>query len=216
MSFTLPRWFPSLVSVSLGLLLCMTTGIQPASALIKMDSNKMIDAALIYGMQNQKMGIANLLGPNWIEGEKGSLLNVYTPFMVLATKAAHGGFPESPQRKDVDKARTKYGKYVHFFMDPKNKQEVKFAVNFYGPNPGFAKDYKARIVGSGRGRDVELTPFKQFPDQIADPVDGKTFEAINSYYFRFSELENLQEFKLILESPTGEPLTFRLNNEKLY
>jgi hypothetical protein len=202
---------------ALGLLLGLALLAQPAPAMIKMTTDRAIDGALIYGMQNQKMGLSNLLGPNWIEGENGALLNIYSPFMVLADKASRGGFPRSPSKGDISKARTKYGKYVHFYKDTHNRLEVKFAVSFYGKGPDFAKGYTAKIVGFGRGKDFEIKPNKQILDQIADPIDGgKSYEAINAYYFRFDDLENLQEFRLILESPTADPLTFRINNERLY
>jgi hypothetical protein len=200
--------------------LVMLTGWQiSALALVKMES-RTIDAALVYGMQNQKYGLANLLGPNWIEGENGALLNVYSPFMMLATKAAKAGLSSNPGKSDLKKARNRFGRDVAFYADPKNRLQVKFAVSFYGNTPDFAKTYMARIVGFGRGKEFELKPIKQILDQKADPVQGgvsgAAYEAINSYYFNFAELEDLQEFKLVLQSPSGPPLEFRMKNERLY
>ena len=204
----------------MGLGLMMLTSSQlPSQALVKMDPHS-IDAALVYGMQNQKVGLANLLGPNWIEGQNGALLNIYSPFMMLATKAAKAGFSHKPSKSDLQKARTRFGKEVAFYRDPKNRLQVKFAVNFYGDTPGFGKTYTAKIVGFGRGKEFELKPFKQILDLVADPVQGgvsgAAYEAINSYYFHFADLENLQEFQLVLESPSGPPVEFRMKNERLY
>jgi hypothetical protein len=205
------------MALSLGMGLLMSGN--AAFALMKMDSHT-VDAALVYGMQNQKMGLSDLLGPNWIEGQNGALLNIYSPFMMLATKAAKAGLSKNPSKSDLEKARKRFGRDVAFYSDTKNRLQVKFALSFYGDSPKFAQDYHAKIVGFGRGKEFELKPAKQILDQVADPVDGgkggAAYEAINSYYFNFSDLENLQEFKLVVESPHGQPLEFRLNNERLY
>lgn len=218
----LPQWQSFTKSLPLkaltALVLSMLTA-APALALIKMDNNT-IEKALIYGMQNQNLSLSAILGPNWVNGDRGSLLNIYSPFMVLATKAARGGFPDKPTRSDLNKAKEKFGKHVAFYRDPKNRLQVKFAVSFYGPDASFAKSYSARIVGFGRGKEFNIKPSKQILDQIADPVPNgppdASFEAINAYYFNMRDVEDLQEFRLILESPRGEPLVWRLNNEKLY
>lgn len=230
--FTKPFWgFASLLfSVSL-------LASPSAFALINMDQ-KSVNAALIYGMKNQKLGLSQLLGANWVENSEGALLNVYSPFMMLATKAARAGLSTRPSASDLEKARKRFGKEVAFYSDSKNRLTVKFAVSFYGDSPDFAKRYStARIVGIGRGKTFELKPTRQLLDQIADPVgqaltttekgSEKTasdapprkaalYEAINAYYFQLSDLLDLQEFQLILESPGGPSITFRLNNERLY
>lgn len=71
-------------------LLCAMMTLPSAQALIKMDAEG-INLALKYGMQNSGMGLYSILGGNWIEGPGGALLNIYTPFMMLATEAARGG-----------------------------------------------------------------------------------------------------------------------------
>lgn len=190
-----------------------------ASAIIKLD-RKSLDAAMVYGMKNQKLGIAGILGPNWIENQDGALLNVYTPFMILATKTAHGNFPSRPAPSDLKTARKKYAKYVAFYGDPQNRLQVKFAVSFYGNSPSFAKGYEAHIEGFGRGKEFNLKPVKRFLDQIADPIqNGLTqgqYEAVNSYYFSFNDIAAMEEFKLVMESPSGPPVSFRVRTEQLY
>lgn len=190
-----------------------------AWGIIPMDKQS-IDAALVYGMKNQRASLSTLLGPNWIENEDGALLNIYTPFMVLATKATKGGFPSRPTKSDLQAARKKYGKHVAFYSDPQNRLEVKFAVSFYGNSPSFAKSYEARIEGFGRGKEFNLKPVKRYLDQIADPVKNGLsqgqFEAVNSYYFSFKDIANLEEFKLIMESPNGPPVSFRIRTAQLY
>jgi hypothetical protein len=192
----------------------------PALAWIKPDPPHSINAALVYGMKSQKLNLSTLLGDNWIEGENGALLNVYTPFMMLATKAAKSGLSTKPSKSDLEAARKRFARDVKFYSDLQNRQMVKFAVAFYGDNPEFAKNYSARIIGFGRGKEFSIKPEKQTLDQLADPVSGGAsggkYEAINAYYFVFSELLNVDEFKLQLTSPTGPPVEFTMRSERLY
>lgn len=215
------RFFPLIRVVQIALLsgLIACCAAHPALAMVKMDS-KAIDAALVYGMKNQKAGLVDVLGPNWIEGENGSLLNVYSPFMMLAAKASRSGLSKNPSKSDLEKARKRFARDVAYYSDSKNHFQVKFSVSFYGNTPDFAKTYMAKIVGFGRGKEFELRTVKQLLDQEADQIsggqDGYNYEAINAYYFNFSDLEDLQEFTLVLESPKGPPLEFRMKNERLY
>jgi hypothetical protein len=249
-------------------------------------STKAVNAALVYGMKNQKIGISNLLGANWVENADGALLNVYTPFMMIATKASRAKLSQNPSPSDLERARKHFARDVAYYSDANNRHMVKFAVSFYGDSPTFAKYYSARIVGIGRGQNYTLKPEKQILDQIADPLGvdvpttfeekakkeinmskpstGETglpysaetkasddafadrlaelrgdkkkepqlkvsetekpvqkgqhglYQGINSYYFPLKLLVDLDEFQLILESPNSPPVTFRLNNARLY
>lgn len=191
----------------------------PATALIKMDSQT-VDAALVYGMRNQSLGLSSILGPNWVEGDNGALLNIYSPFMMISTKAAKAGLSSNPAKSDLEKARKRFRREVAYYSDTKNRFKVKFAISFYGDRPGFAESYEAKIVGFGRGKEFEIKPAKSSQDKIADSVSGgqsgSAYVAINSYYFNFADLENLDEFTLTLESPSGPPLKFNLKNDRLY
>jgi len=191
-----------------------------AHAWIKPDPPHSVNAALVYGMKNQRLSLSNLLGDNWIEGGNGSLLNVYSPFMMLATKAAKAGLSSNPSKSDLEEARKRFARDVKYYSDTQNRFLVKFSVAFYGDTPDFAKTYYAKISGVGRGKVATLKPEKQNLDQIADPVDngpsGAHYEAINAYYFLLSDLMNLDEFKLQLESPTGQPVEFSMKSERLY
>jgi hypothetical protein len=202
------------------LLFCCASMVSPALAWVKVEPPQSVNAALVYGMKSSRLNLAVMLGDNWIEGENGSLLNVYSPFMMLSTKAAKAGFPVKPAKSDLEAARKRFARDVMYYSDTKNRFLVKFAVSFYGNSPDFAKTYSARIVGFGRGKDFNLKPEKQILDQLADAINGGqsggNYEAINSYYFLFSELQELDEFKLQLESPNGPPLEFRMKSERLY
>ena len=190
-----------------------------AQAWVKVDPPHSVNAALVYGMKGSRLNLATLLGDNWIEGENGALLNVYSPFMMLATKAAKAGFPVKPAKSDLEAARKRFARNVMYYSDTKNRFMVKFSVSFYGDNPDFAKAYNAHIVGFGRGKEFNLKPEKQILDQVADAINGGqsngNYEAINAYYFYFTDLVDLDELKLILESPNGPPVEFRMKAERL-
>lgn len=210
------------LSASALLTLMVWTGVAlPSMAWIKPEPPQSVNAALVYGMKNQKRSLAALLGDNWIEGENGALLNVYSPFMMLAAKAAKAtNLSSNPSKSDLDEARKRFARDVMYYSDTKNRFMVKFAVAFYGGTPDFAKHYSARIIGVGRGREVELKPERQNLDQIADTItngpSGSNYEAINAYYFYFADLLNLDQFKLILESSSGPPVEFSMHSEHLY
>ncbi len=218
MTFRPPLRISRLAAVAL-LSLSVFSTVLPAHALIRMDT-KAIDSALVYGMRHGKAGLVDLLGPNWVEGENGALLNVYSPFMMLASKAAKTGYSNDPNAADLEKARKRFAREVSFYSDTKNKFQVKFAVSLYGDSPDFAKNYHAHLVGIGRGQDFDLKPDKAIPDVIADPINGGqgagSYEAVNSYYFKFADIENISEYQLVLESPQQPTVRFSLRNETLY
>jgi hypothetical protein len=207
----------------LGLSVALLAGILTSSALalVKMDSES-VELAIKYGMQNRRLGYMALLGPNWIEGENGALLNIYTPFMMLAQRASKlSTAVDNPQPEDIKDARKRLYKFVKFYLDPLSKPEVKFAVSFFGDTPEVGKRYSsARIEGFGRGRALTLKPSKQILDPAADPAGTPSkpaFMAVNSYYFPLSELVTLNDFQLILEDKeTGSTLSFNVKADKIY
>lgn len=217
--FSIANCFSKSLKCLLVSALLIATVTNPALALVKMES-KTVDAALVYGMRNQKLGLSSILGPNWVEGENGALLNVYSPFMILATKASKAGFSSNPSQSDLNKARKRFAKEVAYYSDTKNRLQVKFAVSLYGGSPSFAKTYTAKIVGFGRGKEFEIKPAKVNLANVANGITGgqagATYEAVNGYYFNFADLENLEEFSLILESPTSPAVKFRMKNAKIY
>lgn len=188
---------------------------QPVQAIAKLRDAEAVNVAIKYGIQNKDGGIASVLGPNWIEGEDGSLLNIYTPFMLIATMASKKGV-EGTSKKEVDGVRKRLARVLGQLMDQRTPQQVKFSVAMYGDQPDFGTRYKAVIEGEGRGKTVRLNPVRAIPDKIANQnEDGNLFEAINAYYFNYNDLENLETFRLILKSPDGEKI-FAVDNRKIY
>lgn len=192
-----------------------------AHALIRMDAGG-INLALKYGMQNSGMGLYTILGGNWIEGPNGALLNIYTPFMMLATEAARGGYPTNPSQEDLKNAKKRYHRVIREFNHVRNPAMVKFAISIYGDSPDFARFLNARLEGVGRGRNFNLRPERAIQQQQAREVPNAIdhpYEAINSYYFKFDDLDNMDEFRLIIEDQRqngDQPLIFRVRKDNIY
>ena len=212
--------------------------ILPAHALVKLSSGN-VNEAIKYGIRNKDLGLTTLLGPNWIENPDGSLLNIYSPFMMVATQAARKGV-ETTSKADMTLAKKRMARTISNMTDPNEVQRVKFVVALYGDHPGFNQQIKAHIEGTGRGRTISLTPNKEIiekpgkdPNKSASgsantaesenpaPASGNapsgfgSVEAVNAYYFNFQDLENLEEFRLILDGPSGQTV-FNINNENIY
>lgn len=204
-------------SLVLILSLITATAVPRAHALVGMD-NEAVDLALQYGMVYQEHPLQEILGHNWQLGERGALLNVYTPFMELATKAARANFPRQPTAEDLRDARGRFGNEVRFFLDPKERQSVKFSLSFFGDKSDFALDYLATITGYGRGKAVTLQPAKDLKVLEATPVESGGFEAINAYYFRFEELANLDTFTFTVTNKNNpaDKYSFTIDNHKLF
>ncbi len=214
----------SLLLILLTAFLTLSLQLTPnAHALIKMDREG-INLALKYGMQNSGLGLYTLLGPNWIEGAEGTLLNIYTPFMMLASKSARGGYPTNPSNADVKSARKRYHRVIRTIRSPRDPLLVKFSVSMYGESSNFAYRSIAYIEGIGRGKRFKLKPTRSIRQKIATEVPGtdfKPYEAINSYYFDFNTLQNMDEFKLIVEDPRKDQreksrLTFNVRKDRIY
>lgn len=204
------------VFVLWALILCI--GPLPVEALVRLDKES-IDLALKYGMQNQGMGYNTLLGPNWIEGSDGALLNIYTPFMLIAAQSYGGGFSRNPSKEDIAEGRKRYARLITRLKDPKNIQTIKFSVALFGDSPTFSAAYTARIEGFGRGRNFVLKPTKVIvpPEGVLDPgARLHPYESINAYYFKYADVALLDDYRLILDAPGAEPVVFAIKNDRIY
>lgn len=190
----------------------------PAMALVKIDKQS-VNLALKYGMQNAGLGYSTLLGNNWMESGDGTLLNIYTPFMMIASKSYSGGFPSKPSEQDLKDARGRYGRLITQLTDPKNPLHVKFSVSLFGDDPAFAMGYQGWIEGFGRGKEFTLKPVRQLRQRSAYKDEGanvKPYEAVNAYYFNFGDLELLDDYQFILEDANGERTVFKIRNDRIY
>jgi hypothetical protein len=186
-----------------------------ASALVPMDTPETVNHAIRYGMACHRKGLHKLLGPNWKETPTGTLLNVYTPYMVLAGKAARLNPIKGDEATRLKEAKAK----LLYLKDPNNKHQVKFAVSMLGNYPAFAQSWEATLEGLGSGRSYALNPKKQLrPLKANKSRTGRVYEAVLSYYYNVSDVQKLEgDYTLVLRSKTGEEeQRFMLNNENLF
>lgn len=190
----------------------------PANALVRLDSDA-INLAIRYGLKNQHLGLSTILGPNWIEGDEGSLLNIYTPFMLVATQASKKkSLPEDPTPEQVKQCRRKIARIINKLTDPKEPQMVKFSLFLYGHDIDFARRTRAKIIGVGRGQEVVLQPARKILDEIADesPNNVGMFEGINAYYFKYDDIEPLEKYRLVITRPDGTEFEYSIHNDRIY
>lgn len=180
-----------------------------------------INRSVIYGLENQQVGLKAFLGANWIEGKDGALLNIYTPFIEIARSVVqHKAGPNTPTPEDVVAARKKCIEDIHYIY---HHPTVKFMISMYGADINFARDYYAVLEGVGRGRNTRVLPAKSLRQAVAKQEVGqkyKPFTAINAYYFKFDDVAQLDSYVLRLYGKTKdgkerEPLEFKIENHTL-
>lgn len=204
------------------LVITLVQNTMPVNAMVKMNGTG-INKAIKYGMQRGRSGIIEVLGPNWVEKPDGTLLNVYTPFMLLAARVSRGGYPANPTPEEIKKARGRYARIIRTLRDERDPQGVKFVVAMFGPDDKFQRDMTARVEGIGRGHKFRLQPTKRIIDRFADPIAGGSgdvteYQASNAYYFSVERLGNMDELDLILEKkddPAFQPIVFHLDMKRL-
>lgn len=233
------RWLTTIL-----LLLFVTLNLIPvanmptANALVPMDARG-INQAVRYGMERGRYGLSEVLGPNWLEAANGTLLNIYSPFMLVATQVAKRRYPANPTEKEFAKAKKAHGKIIRSVTSPRYPQEVKFVLSFLGDNSKFQRTITAKISGIGHGKQFALKPSRRIIPKFASGLPGKTdadgnptvYEAVNAYYFPMKTMAHLDEFDITFydgsshkhdkdeESPPVEPfepITFHINNNRIY
>jgi hypothetical protein len=109
-------------------------------ALINLDDES-VRIAIKYGLDNKYSTTKTLLGPNWKEGPDGIILTIYSPFIQLATKSKSQNVPGSTD-EDIILVKKRLGRQLNQIT---TRQEVRFIVQLVGDEPGFCKDYSARV-----------------------------------------------------------------------
>lgn len=220
-----------LLGVLLGLALVAGCGLlntPPALALVDMNQQT-INHALTYGLKKQGQGYEKLLGPNWqVHPETGTLLNVYTPYMVLAAKAYKSHLSRNVTPAILAKVKERTQREVLALKDPHIARQIKFVAVLTGPSANFAQGWTATLTGFGHGRDFVLKPQKSIRPVPATYVGStnvnRHYEAICAYYFNWDTVAPLQgDFQLTLSPPatqqaeqTEAPIIFTLNNDELF
>jgi hypothetical protein len=217
----LKRWL-------VGLLVAVVAGafqaLPMAHALVKMDAQSE-ELAILYGLQNQDFGLSTLLGPNWREGPQGTLLNIYTPFMLLASRAAKVGVVHNPpQPKELAAAKTYCQRMIRDFHDPHYPQRIKFSVSFYGTSPDDGLKTSASIEGLGRGQRMTFAPADQVRQKAPEAKTVQShYEFINVYYFNMDDISQLDDYVFTLTTPPAklsatapDPISFHIRNKVIY
>lgn len=193
----------------------------PAQALIRLDydSEKM---AVRYGLENKDYSYSTFLGGNWREGESGSLLNLYTPFMQVASRYLHATQSGNPSDEDIQKTIDKQRAALNKI---KKENLVKFIVSFYGDAPSFARKYDGFIdVTNAEGRVIQrIFPnqsVRQYYGQKEETGAHQPYSAINTYMFQFDDLAKLKRYTFTMvdktKGSTRPPVRFAIDNEKIY
>ncbi len=194
-----------------------------ANALVPVDA-KGINQAVRYGMERGHYGLSELLGPNWMERADGTLLNIYTPFMMIAANVAKGGHPANPTPKEIKKAHKMHSRVIRSMTNIRYQSEAKFVLSLYGDSNKFQRTIAAKIEGIGHGKTFTLKPSKRIIGRFAQPIDGdkKTatqWEGVNAYYFPMKTLLHLDEYDITFydyaEDSTMEPISFHINNNRI-
>jgi hypothetical protein len=212
---------PLLILILSALFIVVTISKTPA--LINLDDES-IKIAIKYGLDNRYSDTKTILGPNWIEGEDGFILTVYSPFIQLATKARSQNVPGASD-EDIKLVKKRLGRQLNQIT---TRQEVRFIVQIVGSNPGVCKDYKAYVEEfkepeeteedaegkkEGKGfwifkkRDSKPKKLKADKEVIQNKADLDNYNPLmpyscfNSYNFKFDAINKLDKFYFVLEGP---------------
>ncbi|MEB3245863.1 MAG: hypothetical protein VKJ06_07760 [Vampirovibrionales bacterium] len=217
-------WFKQIQITRLALLFAALLCTHTAQALEVVGDPASIDAALTYGVQKQGQGYRNLLGNNWREGERGSLLNIYTPFMQLALKGYKSNIPvEHPTDDDIKQVRKTARRLISGLNDGLSKQRVRFVASLTGATPDFAAGTRGVLEGYQHGSIVALKPIETSgAPKAAALIEGAkagepgAYEAVLSFEFRFDDVANFDKYALQLYNPNNNKRwAFQVRNIEL-
>lgn len=217
----------------------LVTGIlcEKASALINLDDDS-VKIAIKYGLDNKYSSAKELLGPNWIEGQEGLLITIFSPFIQLATKAKSQNVPGSSD-EDIVLVKRRLGRQLNQI---KTRQQVRFIVQLVGDSPKFAKEYSAKIEemrdpdvveeeekNKGKGFWVFKSkgakkPKKIAPEQVVQQTTAEMdhynpmhpYSATNSYNFEFDAVNKFDKFYFILVGPDEKEIRFLVDKNAIF
>lgn len=219
--------------------IALMTGIycQKANALINLDDES-VKIAIKYGLDNKYSSTKELMGPNWIEGEGGLLITVFSPFIQLATKAKSQNVPGSSD-EDIVLVKKRLGRQLNQI---KTRQQVRFIVQLTGDSPKFAKEYTAKIeqirdpeqvekeeAKKGKGfwvfkskgakKPKKIAPDKTIQQTVAEmdhynPMHP--YSATNSYNFDFEAVNKFDKFYFILIGPDEKEQRYMVDKNAIF
>lgn len=188
-------------------------------ALIKIDKDS-IDLAIKYGLKSKGLDTKDFLDSNWINDGNGRILNIYSPFIQIASKTTNQTAMGTTE-EDIKNVKNRLITKINKIMD---NNEVRFLVALYGDSENFAKNYKAYIIDASQSVDAskeskKINPKKSHFQQVAEKdgfVREHPYSAVNCYTFKFDNLFNLKEYYFILKPENGEEIKYYINNEKVF
>lgn len=210
-----------------------------AKALINLDDES-VKIAIKYGLDNKYSTTKDLLGPNWIEGEGGILITIFSPFIQLASKAKSQNVPGSSD-EDIILVKRRLGRQMNQIT---TRQEVRFIVQLVGDDEGTCKGYEAHIEEilneedfydeSGQEKTKgfwffkkkasevkakKITPEKVVKQNSAEldhynPVHP--YSCTNSYNFNFEKVNKYEKFNFVLKGPDDKEIKFVVDKNAIF
>ncbi|MEW5821922.1 MAG: hypothetical protein AB1782_17135 [Cyanobacteriota bacterium] len=205
-------------------------------ALINLDDES-VKISIKYGLDNKYSTTKELMGPNWIEGENGVIITIYSPFIQLASKAKSQNVPGSSD-EDILLVKRRLGRQLNQI---KTRMDIRFIVQLVGDDETFAKEYDARIEEvqdeedtaeeqkKGKGFWIfkdkgPKKPKKVSPESIVkqnkaeldnwNPVHP--YSATNSYNFDFERVNKFEKFYFILVGPDEKETRFLVDKNAIF
>lgn len=224
-----------LSSVIAALVLCVF--VNKAMALIVLDDES-VKIAIKYGLENKFSTSKILLGPNWLDNERGVIVNIYTPFIQLATKAKSQNVPGTSE-EDIRLVKRRLGRQL---KQIRTRDEVRFIVQLVGAKEDFGNKVKAHVEPyippeekpteeelenrswfqkiTGKLKDGgKVYPEKSILQDVAT-LDSYNpalpYSVVNSYNFDFGKIKDYDQFYLILSTPNEEPVKFLINRDEIF
>jgi hypothetical protein len=185
-------------------------------ALVKID-DETIDLAIKYGLQAKDTSTRNLLDSNWINDGTGKILNIYSPFIQIASKISDQNSTGNTE-EDLKTIKKRLYTKINAIKD---KNEIRFIVALYGDTEDFAQGYKAYIFDVNQLNKAQkpIKPRKTCVQKIADKdvfVPAHPFSAVNCYTFKFDTLSKLEHYFFILKNEAGEEIRYEIDNSKIF
>jgi len=208
-----------------------------AHALIKLDPDS-IKIAIKYGLDNKYSTSKSILGPNWMEGDDGVIINIFSPFIQLATKAKSQNVPGASE-EDIILVKKRLGKQLN---EIQTRQEIRIIVQLVGDKEDFGKNYEAYIEefiekneNDAKDGDKEvgfwlfkfkkhksaakITPNKEIRQDKAE-LDSYNpyhpYSCTNSYNFSFDKVNKLEKFNVVLKGPKDKQIKFLVEKNVIF
>jgi hypothetical protein len=184
--------------------LLVTLTIQKAFALEDVLAVGVSDQAVAYGKSQVGFGYSALFGKNWQEGSMGILVTLYTPYMMLASRAAKIERTEDDAKKTA--LRKSLKKEISFYRYNPQDITVKILVSLYGDADTFLNTVKVSMKGFGLGRYTDLKPIRRVVDTKARYLETrhgvKVYTGDIALYLPWADFKKLETFSVTI---TGDP-----------